>query len=267
MTASDGRSETARTAGPDRTPLTRVLVLIPTYNERDNLPRIVERVRAAAPEVDVLVLDDSSPDGTGEVADRLAAHDPQVTVMHRAGKEGLGAAYLAGFAEGLARGYDALVEMDADGSHPAEVLPTMLREAADADLVIGSRWIPGGSVVNWPWHREALSRGGNLYIRLLLGMPVKDATAGYRVYRSSALREIGLDEVVSAGYCFQTDLTWRAVRAGLRIVEVPIRFVEREIGDSKMDQDVVRESLVRISGWGADYRWRQLRDAVARRRP
>ncbi|MDF8266214.1 polyprenol monophosphomannose synthase [Luteipulveratus flavus] len=265
MTASEERSEPSA-PGPDHQPLDRVLVLLPTYNERENLPRIVERVRASAPEVDILVLDDSSPDGTGEVADRLAAADPQVSVMHRAGKEGLGAAYLAGFAEGLQRGYDALVEMDADGSHPAETLPALLAAAASADLVIGSRWVPGGSVVNWPWHREALSRGGNLYIRVLLGMPVKDATAGYRVYRASALRRIGLDDVVSAGYCFQTDLTWRAVRAGLRVVEVPIRFVEREIGDSKMDQNVVSESLRRITGWGAEYRWQQLRERAGRRR-
>ncbi|AKU16979.1 polyprenol monophosphomannose synthase [Luteipulveratus mongoliensis] len=265
MTASEGRSETSAASAPDRSPLSRVLVLIPTYNERENLPIIVRRVRAAVPQADVLVLDDGSPDGTGKVADELAGDDPQIKVMHRAGKEGLGAAYLAGFAEGLAQGYDALVEMDADGSHPPESLPAMLEAAADADLVIGSRWVPGGSVVNWPWHREALSRGGNLYIRVLLGMPVKDATAGYRVYRSSALREIGLDEVASAGYCFQTDLTWRTTRAGLTVVEVPIRFVEREIGDSKMDQNVVRESLTRITGWGAEYRWHQLRSLTRRR--
>ena len=245
-----------------RPPLRRVAVLIPTYNERDTLPVLLRRLREVVPDVDVAVLDDNSPDGTGRVADRLAASDEQVHVIHRAGKEGLGAAYLAGFRWALAEGYDAVVEMDADGSHRPEHLPALLAAAADADVVIGSRWVRGGSVVNWPLHRKALSVGGNLYVKLLLGMPVNDATAGYRVYRADALRAMGLQDVASQGYCFQTDLTWRAVRTGLRVVEVPITFVEREVGTSKMSRDVMTESLRRITGWGVRHRARQLRALV-----
>jgi dolichol-phosphate mannosyltransferase len=237
----------------------RVLVCIPTYNERDSLPGVVVRVRACVPGADVLVLDDNSPDGTGAVADALAAHDSQVHVLHRAGKEGLGAAYLAGFEWGLSRGYDAVVEMDADGSHQPEQLPRLLTALADADAVIGSRWVPGGAIENWPLHRKALSVGGNLYTRALLGMPVHDATAGYRAYRSSALRRMGLSDVASEGYCFQVDLTQRAVRVGLRIVEVPITFVERETGVSKMSGAIMRESLWRITAWGLRHRAAQAR--------
>ena len=249
-----------------RPPLERVAVLIPTYNERENLPVIVARVREVLPRLDVVVLDDNSPDGTGAVADELAAADPQVSVIHRAGKEGLGAAYLAGFAWALGAGYDAVVEMDADGSHRPEDLTRMLTAAEHADAVIGSRWVPGGSVVNWPLHRKALSVGGNLYVKVLLGMPVHDATAGYRVYRADALRTMGLEHVESLGYCFQTDLTWRAVKAGLTVVEVPITFVEREVGDSKMSPDIMKESLRRITGWGVRHRARQLRALVPVRR-
>lgn len=241
-----------------RPPIERVAVLIPTYNERDNLPLVVERVRAAVPTADVVVLDDNSPDGTGEVADALAAGDDHVKVLHRQGKEGLGAAYLAGFAWALERGYDAVVEMDADGSHRPEHLPTMLEVAADADLVIGSRYVRGGKIVNWPLDRKAISMAGNIYIKAILGMPVNDATAGYRVYRAETLRTIGLDKIESAGYVFQTDLTVRTVRAGLTVVEVPITFIEREIGDSKMDGDVVRESMARITRWGLAHRRGQL---------
>ncbi len=249
-----------------REPLASVLVCIPTFNERENLPLIVARVRAAVPDADILVLDDNSPDGTGAVADDLAVADRHVRVLHRDVKEGLGMAYLAGFAWGLEQGYDALVEMDADGSHRPEHLPDLLRAAADADVVIGSRWVKGGSVVNWPLSRKALSVGGNLYTRLLLGMAVHDATAGYRVYRADALRAMGLSEVASQGYCFQVDLTLRAVRAGLRVTEVPITFVEREIGDSKMSPDVARESLRRITRWGIAHRASQVR-SVLRREP
>ena len=247
-----------------RPPIERVAVLIPTYNERENLPRIVERVRAAVPDADVVVLDDNSPDGTGDVADELAAVDDHVLVRHRAGKEGLGAAYLDGFAWALEQGYDAIVEMDADGSHRPEHLPRMLEAAADADLVIGSRYVRGGRVVNWPANRKAISIAGNAYIRVLLGMPVSDATAGYRVYRAETLHTIGLDDVQSAGYCFQTDLTVRTVRAGLTVVEIPITFIEREIGDSKMDGDVVRESMSRITGWGLAHRRQQLQRLLDR---
>jgi dolichol-phosphate mannosyltransferase len=200
------------------------------------------------------------------VADELAAADKQVHVLHRAGKEGLGAAYLAGFAWGLDRGYDAIVEMDADGSHLPEQLPALLAALSDADLVIGSRWVPGGSVVNWPLHRKALSVGGNLYTRVLLGMGVNDATAGFRAYRADALRAMGLDHVASQGYCFQVDLTNRAVRGGLTVREVPITFVERQIGDSKMSRDIMRESLQRITLWGVEHRAGQLR-TLRRREP
>lgn len=246
----------------------KVLVLIPTYNERDNLPVIVSKVRSAVPAAHILVLDDNSPDGTGHLADEIAATDDHVMVLHRAAKEGLGKAYLEGFAWGLDHGYDRLVEMDADGSHPAQTLPTLLDAARHADLVIGSRWIRGGRVVNWPLSRKALSVGGNIYIKTLLGMGVNDATAGYRVYTAAALHTIGLQDVASYGYCFQADLTWRAVRAGLTVVEVPITFVEREVGESKMNPDIARESLLNITQWGIAYRADQVKslaDKVGRR--
>lgn len=258
------RQAAPTTQNRERPPLDKIVVLIPTYNERENLPLIVRRIRAAVPQCDVLVLEDNSPDGTGEVADALAAQDDHIQVLHRAGKEGLGKAYLAGFDWALERGYDAVVEIDADGSHRPEHLPALLAAAENADVVIGSRWVPGGSVVNWPAHRKALSVYGNLYISILLGMPVRDATAGFRVYRTDALRDMGLDQVESHGYSFQTDLTWKAVKAGLRIVEVPIMFVEREIGDSKMSGDIFRESLVLVTSWGVKYRAQQLADLARR---
>ncbi len=247
----------------ERAPLDRVVVLIPTYNEKDNLPRIVGRVRTSVPSADILVLDDNSPDGTGAVADGLAAADPQVHVLHRPGKQGLGAAYKAGFAWALERGYDAAVEMDADGSHQPEQLPALLEAARDADLVIGARWVRGGSVVNWPAHRKALSVGANIYTKLMLGLPVNDATGGYRVYRTSALRAMDLDSVSSAGYGFQVDMTVALVRAGLRAVEVPIEFVEREIGESKMSGNIVSEAFVNVGKAGVAHRVGQLRGLAA----
>jgi len=217
---------------PTPTPTTagreRVLVIIPTYNESDNIERILTRTRKAVPQADILVADDNSPDGTGKIADALAAADDHVHVMHRLGKEGLGAAYMAGFEWGINAGYDILVEMDADGSHQPEQLPSLLAAAADADLVLGSRWVKGGEVVNWPKSREILSRGGNLWTRIALGIPLKDATGGYRAFRRQTLLGVGLDNVSSAGYCFQVDLAWRALKAGYRVVEVPITFIERE---------------------------------------
>jgi len=225
-------------------------MVIPTFNEIDNLADVVARVRRSVPHVDILVVDDSSPDGTGELADRLAAADPHVRVLHRASKDGLGAAYIEGFGVALEAGYDLIGEMDADGSHQPEQLGRLFAAISDADLVIGSRWIPGGSVVNWPWHRRALSRGGNLYTRALLGIGVRDATAGFRLYRRRTLETVRLDRVQSLGYVFQVELVYRALRAGLRVVEVPIEFVERERGDSKMTPEVARESLVRITRWG-----------------
>ena len=245
----------------------RVLVVVPTYDERENLPITLRRIRAAVPSVDVLVADDASPDGTGRIADEWAARDDHVHVLHRPGKAGLGRAYIDGFRWGLARDYDVLVEMDADGSHQPEQLPSLLeRITHGADLVLGSRWVPGGSVLNWPRHREVLSRGGNLYTRLALGVPLRDATGGYRALRATALEKIGMDGVESQGYCFQVDLAWRALQAGLRVEEVPITFVERERGASKMSQAIVAEALLRVTQWGVRNRWDQVRSR-ARRRP
>jgi dolichol-phosphate mannosyltransferase len=253
-------SADAAAPGGGRTKPMRTLVVIPTYNERENLPRTLARVRAAVPGAHVLVADDASPDGTGQEADHLAADDDHVHVLHRPDKRGLGAAYLDGFGWGMAHGFDVLVEMDADGSHQPEQLPSLLeRVEAGADLVLGSRWVPGGTVVNWPRHRAVLSRGGNAYARLALGIPLRDATGGYRAFRASTLRKIGLDEVVSQGYCFQIDLAWRVLLAGLRVDEVPITFVERELGASKMNQAIVAEALWRVTQWGARRRLDQLR--------
>ncbi|MGH3445457.1 MAG: polyprenol monophosphomannose synthase [Nocardioidaceae bacterium] len=242
--------------------LGRLVMVVPTYNERDNIAPLLARLRSAVPHADVLIVDDGSPDGTGELADRLAAEDPQVDVLHRPAKAGLGAAYLHGFSVALRRGYDVVGEMDADGSHQPEQLPALLTALADADLVIGSRWVPGGSVVNWPMPRRVLSVGANLYARMLLGIPVHDVTAGYRLFRRSTLERIDLHSVESAGYIFQTDLAWRTVQAGLRVVEVPIEFVERVRGESKMDRAVATESLRRITGWGLVVRGRQVRDVL-----
>jgi dolichol-phosphate mannosyltransferase len=243
----------------------RVLVIIPTYNEGENIERVITRVRESTPDAHVLVVDDASPDGTGEIADALADADERVHVLHRQAKTGLGAAYIAGFGWGLARSYDVLVEMDADGSHAPEQLPRMLRALEDADLVLGSRWVPGGAVVNWPRRRAVLSRGGSRYARLALGIDIRDATGGYRVFRREALERINFADVSSEGYCFQIDLVWRALRAGLRVVEVPITFVERERGESKMSGSIVREALVRVTEWGLRHRGGQLRDALRRR--
>jgi dolichol-phosphate mannosyltransferase len=231
-------------------PIGRVAVVVPTYNERENLESAVSRVREAVPDADLLIVDDNSPDGTGELADKLASADPHVHVMHRAGKAGLGAAYIAGFRWGLARDYGVLVEMDADGSHQPEDLPRLLTALGQADLVVGSRWVPGGKVLNWPKSRHVISRGGNVYVRLMLGIKVRDATGGFRAYRDSTLRKIALDEVVSQGYCFQVDLTLRTLAAGLKVTEVPITFVEREHGASKMSNAIVAEAFMRVAQWG-----------------
>ncbi|WP_018352587.1 polyprenol monophosphomannose synthase [Longispora albida] len=227
----------------------RVLVVIPTYNELENVGLIVGRVRKAVPEVDILIADDNSPDGTGAAADKLAAADPQVTVLHRKGKEGLGAAYINGFAVAKERGYDAVVEMDADGSHAPEQLHTLLDALREADGVLGSRYVPGGSVVNWPVHRLALSRGGNVYTKVMLGMPLNDATGGYRAYRLPMLDKIDLASVISHGYCFQIDLTYRAFKTGCKLVEVPITFHERVHGVSKMNGSIIREALFKVTQW------------------
>ena len=237
----------------------RLLVVIPTFNEAAAIRKAVEGVRSVVPAAEILVVDDSSPDGTGEIADSLAELDPNVHVLHRSHKAGLGIAYVAGFRWGLEREFDTFAEMDADGSHQPEELPRLLAALPDADLVLGSRYVPGGRVVDWPWHRELLSRGGNVYTRIALGIPLRDATGGYRVYRASALRRLSLATVASAGYCFQVDLAWRAVRAGLRVVEVPVTFVERTEGTSKMSGAIVREALWQVTRWGIAYRVNQLR--------
>ncbi|MFD0313680.1 polyprenol monophosphomannose synthase [Streptomyces flavalbus] len=240
-------------------PLGDALVIIPTYNEAENITTIVSRVREAVPEAHILVADDNSPDGTGKIADELAAADKQVQVLHRKGKEGLGAAYLAGFRWGLERGFGVLVEMDADGSHQPEELPRLLTALKSADLVLGSRWVPGGRVVNWPKGREFISRGGSLYSRVLLDVPIRDVTGGYRAFRRETLEGLGLEEVASQGYCFQVDLARRAVKAGYHVVEVPITFVEREHGDSKMSRDILVEALWRVTTWGVGERVSRVR--------
>jgi dolichol-phosphate mannosyltransferase len=227
-----------------------IAVIIPTYNERDNIHPITERVLSAIPEADLFIVDDNSPDGTGEIADELAAKDERIHVMHRPGKEGLATAYLTGFGAALDQGYPTIVEIDADCSHQPEELPRLLRGLASADVVLGSRWVPGGAALNWPWSRAILSRAGNFYARVMLGIPLHDMTGGYRIYRASALRKIGLENIESVGYCFQIDLARRSVLAGLKVAEVPITFVERARGASKMSGTVVSEALWRVTQWG-----------------
>ncbi|MFC8303379.1 polyprenol monophosphomannose synthase [Specibacter sp. NPDC057265] len=241
----------------------RVLTIIPTYNEIESLPKTLARLRAAVPHSDVLVVDDNSPDGTGGWADDFAAGDGQVHVLHRAGKEGLGAAYLAGFAWGLAAGYEVLVEMDADGSHKPEQLPLLL-DAVDqgADLVLGSRWVPGGEVVNWPLHRKVISTCGSLYSRVLLGISIRDVTGGYRAFRRSTLEALDFSAVASVGYGFQVDMLWRVVQQGMRVVEVPITFVEREFGASKMSGNIVQEAMLNVTKWGLSARWNTLKGKI-----
>jgi dolichol-phosphate mannosyltransferase len=237
----------------------RVLIVMPTYNERQNLEIMAGRIRESTPDADLLVVDDNSPDGTGDLAEKLAETDPHVHVMHRTEKAGLGKAYIAGFTWALERGYDVIVEMDADGSHQPEHLPSLVGAVDGADLSIGSRWVRGGKVVNWPKSREALSRGANIYTRVMLGLAVRDATAGFRAYRAATLRTISLDQVESTGYCFQIDLTNRVAEAGLKIVEVPITFVERVHGTSKMSRAIVVEALWRVTVWGLTGRGRKFR--------
>jgi dolichol-phosphate mannosyltransferase len=228
----------------------RVLVVIPTYNELDTLPAVLARLRAAVPAADALVVDDNSPDGTGGRADELAAADPAIRVLHRRAKAGLGAAYLAGFARALADGYDVVVEMDADGSHAPEELPRLLAALRQADLALGSRWVPGGEVRNWSKGRELLSRFGNGYARTALRTPLRDMTGGFRAYRRPVLERLLADPVRSQGYCFQVDLARRAHQAGFRVVEVPITFTERLAGTSKMGAGIVAEALWRVTLWG-----------------
>ena len=246
--------------------LGRIVVIIPTYNEREALPLIIARVRASVPEADILVADDNSPDGTGGIADQLAANDDHIKVMHRLGKEGLGAAYLAGFAWALQEGYDVVCEMDADGSHQPEQLPRLLEALHTSDLVLGSRWVAGGATENWPKSRQLISRGGSFYTRMMLGVPLRDVTGGYRAFRADTLRALDLHEVASQGYCFQIDLAWRALQRGQRVTEVPITFVERTVGSSKMSRKIVVEALWRVTAWGVDDKVTRARSRTMRRR-
>lgn len=233
----------------------RTLVVIPTYEEAANIAWIIGALHRVQPDVDVLVVDDGSPDGTGRIAAEISAADPRVHVLLRDSKQGLGSAYRAGFAWGLARNYDRLVEMDADGSHRPEDLGALLAASREgADLVLGSRWVPGGRVVNWPWHRRMISLAGTRYARMMLAIDVNDATGGYRVFRRHTLERLRLDEVASQGYCFQIDMARRTLAAGMTITEVPITFIERERGTSKMSGAIVREALWRVTLWGISRR-------------
>ncbi len=244
--------------------MSRTLVIMPTYDERDALPTTLADLRTTVPEADVLVVDDASPDGTGDVADALAAADPSVHVLHRTGKLGLGTAYVAGFAWARERGYDVVVEMDADGSHRAVDLPVLLEALDRADVVLGSRWVAGGRVLNWPRHREVLSRVGNTYTRVVLGLPLRDSTGGFRAYRAPVLDAVGMAAVSSQGYCFQVDMARRAVASGFRVAEVPITFVERVQGESKMSRAIVGEALVRVTQWAVRRRMQQAAGAMHR---
>ena len=231
--------------------MAETLIILPTYNEIESLQRVLGRIRQSVPQAEVLIVDDSSPDGTGRLADRLAATDPGLTVLHRPAKDGLGRAYLAGFAYALERSYRYVVEIDADGSHdPGDISAMLGLAAAGADLVIGSRWVRGGSVRNWPWIRQLVSRAGNAYSRVMLRSGIHDITAGFRVYRTQALRTLDLSAVSSQGYCFQVELAWRLERAGKRVVEHPIVFIERTAGRSKMHLGIVVEALLRVTLWG-----------------
>jgi len=249
----------------------RTLVIVPTFDEAATIAATLEGLRVRVPDADVLVVDDGSPDGTADLVDQIAADEAStgaaraLSVLRRPGKLGLGTAYVQGFRWALDRGYDTVVEMDADGSHRAEDLPRLLARASQAELVIGSRWVPGGRVLHWPKHREVLSRLGNLYTRVLLGLGVRDATAGFRVYDAALLRRIPLDEIASHGYGFQVDMTWRARRAGARIIEIPIVFVERTAGVSKMSNAIIVEAMTLVTRWGVAHRVGQLLRLVRHR--
>jgi dolichol-phosphate mannosyltransferase len=242
---------------------TRTIVVIPSYNEAESLETTIHALLDAVPAVSVLVVDDDSPDGTGAIADRLAAADPRIGVLHRPERDGLGHAYLAGFRRALDEGFDTIVEMDADGSHPASALPAMLTALERHDHVIGSRWIAGGAVANWPRRREWLSRAANTYARIALGIGVRDSTAGYRAFRAQTLRALDLAHVESRGYCFQIDMTRRVADAGLTIAEVPITFVDRIAGRSKMSGSIVVEAMLRVTGWGLQRLFRSRRPRAA----
>jgi len=221
----------------------RALVIIPTYNEAENIRRIVPRVLKQDERIEILVVDDNSPDGTGQIADEIVLENPRVHVLHREAKQGLGKAYLAGFAWALERGYDFVFEMDSDFSHDPEFLPEFLRVIENADLVIGSRYKTGVNVINWPMSRLILSYGANLYARWITGVPLCDATGGFKCFRREVLAAIPLDRVQSNGYSFQIEMSFRAWKRGFRLVEIPIVFVDRVQGDSKMSRKIIREAI------------------------
>ena len=228
----------------------KAVVILPTYNEAGTIQEVVEGVLASSPEADVLVVDDNSPDGTGAIVDELAAANPRVRVLHRPGKGGLGPAYIAGFRDGLARDYDAFIEMDSDLSHDPADVTRLIAAAADHDLVIGSRYVPGGATKNWSVNRRRLSRAGTAYAKLFLRLPLSDATSGFRCYRRAVMETIPLDEIHSEGYAFQIEMAWRAWILGFRLGEIPIIFTERREGASKMSRSIVAEALMKVFAWG-----------------
>lgn len=235
----------------------KTLIIVPTYNERDSLEPLINRVRRSAPSAEILIVDDNSPDGTGAHADNLATADPSITVLHRAAKDGLGRAYLAGFKYALTNGYGYIAQIDADGSHDPAALPDMLSLAEQgADLVIGSRWVPGGAVEDWPWLRRAISRGGNVFARTMLRSQLHDITAGFRVFRASTVGSLDLSSIASQGYCFQIETAWRSERQGMDVREYPITFRERSAGRSKMHLGIVFEAFWRVTAWGVGMRLR-----------
>ena len=244
-----------------------ILVVLPTFNEADNIEEVLRRTRAALPVGRVLVVDDGSPDGTADLAQKVADELGGIEIMRRSEPRGLGDAYRAGFAWGLAHGADAMVEMDSDLSHDPGALPALVGALEDADLVIGSRYVPGGSIPQWGLHRRLLSRGGNVYSAVMLGVPVRDMTSGYRIYRASLLSAMDLDRIRADGYGFQIEMTYRAAQTGARIVEVPIRFVDREAGQSKMSSAIVVEALRLVTWWGAARVGRRLAGRVHGVRP
>ena len=227
----------------------RRLVVIPTYQEAETITAVLDAVLAEASGVDILVVDDNSPDGTADLVRSHPAHGAEVHLLTRPGKDGLGAAYRAGFAWALDEGYDQVAQMDADLSHPADRLPALFRALDEADVAVGSRYVRAGAVSNWGWHRRLLSRGGNLYVRAVLGTRVRDNTAGFKAFRREALLAIGVLASESSGYAFQIENTWRAHRRGLRLVEVPITFTDRTAGTSKMSGPIAREALRRALLW------------------
>ncbi len=224
----------------------QTLIIVPTYNEAENIESIVAAVLAVVPEVNILILDDNSPDGTGDIADRLAAADERLFAEHREGKQGLGTAYIHGFKWALERDYERIFEMDADFSHQPRFLPDFLRCAESHDLVLGCRYMPGGGTENWPWSRQLLSRGGNLYARMVLGLPFTDLTGGFKCFRREVLQTIDMDGIQAVGYGFQIELTWRTHEAGFRIGQVPIIFPDRTAGQSKMSGAIFREAFLGV---------------------